>query len=260
MYDISINQDASLGTAEDVDGLTLLHSGENFCSLNREATSHCASENQTRGIKRVTDEAIPEHLKTLYDNACNDWTDVEKKMIAETLIKFQNTFSRHDFYLGLTHLVKHSIDVGNHPPIKQSLRSVPVAFAAEEETVMKQLEAQGVIRKSNSAWASPICLVRKRSRKIRPCVAYPRLNEITRKDAFPLPRVSDCLDAMAGAKFLSSFDLTSGFHQVPIKTEDIPKTAFCTKYGLNEYLTMPMGMTNSPAVFQRLMQLALGSL
>ena len=80
------------------------------------------------------------------------------------------------------------------------------------------------------------------------------------KDAIPLPRISDCLDAVAVAKFLSSFDLTSGFHQVPIKVSDIPKSAFCTKYGLYEYLTMPMGMTNSPAVFQRLMELALGSL
>ena len=138
-------------------------------------------------------------------------------------MKFQDTFSKHQFDLGLTQLVEHSRDVGTHPPIKQAPRRVSVALASEEENVIKELEAQGVIRKNTSPWASPICLVRKKSGKIRPCVDYRRLNEITRKDAFPLPRISDCLDPVAGAKFLSSFDLTSGFHQVPIKASDIPK-------------------------------------
>ena len=157
-------------------------------------------------------------------------------------------------------MIEHEIDVGNSKPIKQPPRRVPVAFATEEENVIKQLEQQGVIRKSSSPWASPICLVRKRSGKIRPCVDYRRLNAVTIKDAFPLPRINDCLDAVAGAELFSSLDLTSSFHQVPIKKEDIPKTAFCTKYGLYEYLTMPMGLSNSPAVLQRLMQNILGQL
>ena len=89
---------------------------------------------------------------------------------------------------------------------------------------------------------------------------YRKLNEITKKDAFPLPRISDCLDAAADAKYYSTFDLTSGFHQISIQEQDIKKTAFCTKYGLFEYLTMPMGLTNSPAVFQHLMEIVLRGL
>ena len=86
---------------------------------------------------------------------------------------------------------------------------------------------------------------------IRPCVDYRRLNEISVKDAFPLHRISDWLDAVAGAKFLSTFDMTSGFHQKKkLRESNIPKTAFCTKYGLFEYLTMPIGMINSHAVIQ----------
>ena len=135
-----------------------------------------------------------------------------------------------------------------------------VAFAAEEENVIKQLEQSGIIRKGDSPWASPICLVQKKSGKIRPCVDYRRLNAITVKDAFLLPRINDCLDAVAGAKLFTSLDLTPSFHQVPIKEEDIPKTAFCTKYGLYEYLTMPMGMSNSPAALQWLMGLVLNQL
>ena len=80
------------------------------------------------------------------------------------------------------------------------------------------------------------------------------------KDAFPLPRVSDCLDAVARATLFSCFDVTSGLHQIPVKDTDIPKTAFCTKYGLYEYTSMPMGLTNSPATFQRLMEIALRGL
>ena len=122
------------------------------------------------------------------------------------------------------------------------------------------METQGIIRPSISPWASPIVLVRKKSGKVRPCVDYRRLNAITTKDAFPLPRVSDCLDSVAGATLFSCFDVTSGYHQIPVKESDIPKTAFCTKYGLYEYVSMPMGLTNSPATFQRLMELALSGL
>ena len=254
--DISINQDATLGTAENIHGIvTLTHDK----ALDQKSFCPPSKEQQIK-LRRVANPVVPDHLKGLYESACTDRTDIEKDRIAQTLNDFQDTFSKNEFDLGLTNLTEHTIDVGQHPPIKQAPRRVPVAFASEEENIIKQLEDQGVIRKSTSPWASPICLVRKRSGKIRPCVDYRRLNEVTVKDAFPLPRINDCLDAIAGAKFLSTFDMTSGFHQIPIKESDIPKTAFCTKYGLYEYLTMPMGMTNSPACFQRLMEIALRGL
>ena len=130
----------------------------------------------------------------------------------------------------MTTLTEHAIDVGDHKPINQPPRRVPVAFAEEEENVIKQMENQGIIRPSTSPWASPIVLVRKKSGKVRPCVDYRRLNAITTTDAIPLPRVSGCLDSVAGATMFSCFDVTSGYHQIPVKESDIPKTAFCTKY------------------------------
>ena len=87
--------------------------------------------------------------------------------------------------------------------------------------VIKQLQDQGIIRASSSPWASPIVLVRKKSVKVRLCVDYRRLNAITVKDAFPLPRASDCLDAVAGVTLFSCFDVTSGYHQIPVKESDI---------------------------------------
>ena len=265
--EVSINQDVILGTAESVESVLTLHEMENInhnklvkSKLNNDSSDSNGTPPKVRKINENHTNTVPEHLHDLFQKACTGRAEEEKQQIAKTLTDFQDTFSKDEFDLGYTNLIEHTIDVGDHKPIKQAPRRVPVAFASEEEKVIKQLEQQGIIRKSTSPWASPICLVKKKSGKIRPCVDYRRLNEITQKDAFPLPRINDCLDSVAGAKLFSTFDLTSGFHQIAIKESDIPKTAFCTKYGLYEYLTMPMGMTNSPAVFQRLMELVLTGL
>ena len=187
-------------------------------------------------------------------------TQPEQDQVKETLQAHSGTFSQHEFDIGLTSLTEHSIDVSSQKPIKQPPRRVPTAFAEEEEKVIKQLEDQGIIRPSTSPWASPIVLVRKKADKVRPCVDYRCLNSVTIKDAFPLPRITDCLEAVADATLFSCFDVTSGYHQIRVKESDIPKTAFCTKYGLYEYTSMPMGLSNSPATFQWLMELALHGL
>ena len=83
---------------------------------------------------------------------------------------------------------------------------------------------------------------------------------MTVNDAFPLPRIQDCLDTVSGSTLFSTFDLTSGYHQIPVKTDDIPKTPFCTKYGLFEIKTMPFGVCNGPPTCQRLMELVLHGL
>ncbi len=128
--------------------------------------------------------------------------------------------------LGLTDLAEHPINTGNAAPIKQRPRRVPLAYAQEEQKAIEDLLKKGVIQKSTSPWASPIVLVKKKSGAIRPCVDYRRVNALVKPDGFPLPRVQDCLDAVADSCFFSSFDLTSGYFQIPLKKEDIPKSAF----------------------------------
>ena len=90
------------------------------------------------------------------------------------------------------------------------------------------------------------------------CVDYRLLNSKTRKDAFPLPRIEESLDALCGARWFSTLDLASGYNQVPVSESDKPKTAFCTPFGLFEWNRMPFGLCNAPSIFQRLMQRMFG--
>ncbi|KAI3368246.1 hypothetical protein L3Q82_007966 [Scortum barcoo] len=136
-------------------------------------------------------------------------------------------------------------------------RIPPSEYEAVKAHINQLLESQ-VIRESSSPYASPIVLVRKKDGSLRLCVDYRLLNSKTRKDAFPLPRIEESLDALSGAHWFSTIDLASGYNQVPVAEQDRPKTAFCTPFGLFEFNRMPFGLCNAPSTFQRLMQRMFG--
>ena len=119
---------------------------------------------------------------------------------------------------------------------------------------------KNVIKTSNSPWTSPIVFVQKKDGTTRFCVDYRKVNAVTRKDAYPLPRVDDTLNTLAGSKWFSTLDLISGYWQVEMSPEHREKTAFCTTEGLFEFNVTPFGLCNAPATIQRLMDMVLAGL
>jgi hypothetical protein len=118
---------------------------------------------------------------------------------------------------------------------------------------LEELENKGFIQSSVSPWGAPVLFVKKKDGNLRLCVDYRELNKVTIKNKYPLPRIDDLFDQLQGAKIFSKIDLQSGYHQLKIKMEDVPKTAFRTRYGHYEYLVMPFGLTNAPPTFMDLM-------
>ncbi|GBN59646.1 Retrovirus-related Pol polyprotein from transposon 297, partial [Araneus ventricosus] len=159
----------------------------------------------------------------------------QRTAVKELLQEFQNLFSTSDSDVGRCNMTQHRINTGNHPPIKQYPRRLPLAKKEEAERLVKEMVDNGIIEESSGPWASPIVLVKKKDGSTRFCVDYRKLNEITIKDSYPLPRIDDTLDALNGSQWFSTLDLKSGYWQVEIQPEDKEKTAFTTGQGLWQF-------------------------
>ncbi|GBN86053.1 Retrovirus-related Pol polyprotein from transposon 297 [Araneus ventricosus] len=184
----------------------------------------------------------------------------QRTAVKELLQEFQNLFSTSDSDVGRCNMTQHRINTGNHPPIKQYQRRLPLAKKEEAERLVKEMVDNGIIEESSGPWASPIVLVKKKDGSTRFCVDYRKLNEITIKNSYPLPRIDDTLDALRGSQWFSTLNLKSGYWQVEIQSEDKEKTAFTTGQGLWQFKVMPFGLCNAPATFERLMETVLRGL
>ncbi|CAJ2645609.1 unnamed protein product [Trifolium pratense] len=150
--------------------------------------------------------------------------------------------------------VEFSIDlVPGTSPISMAPYRMSASELNELKKQLEELLEKRFVRSSVSPWGAPILLVKKKDGNMRLCIDYRQLNKVTIKNKYPLPRIDDLMDQLVGACVFSKIDLRSGYHQIRVKTEDIPKTAFRTRYGHYEYSVMPFGVTNAPGVFMEYM-------
>lgn len=187
-------------------------------------------------------------------------TQAQQAELKSLLRRYLDVFAVTEEDLGYTELVKHEIPLNDEFPVSQSYRRIPPNQFQEVKDHIAGLLKKRIIQESSSSFASPVVLVRKTDGSLRLCVDYRKLNCKTRRDAFPLPRIDESLDALGRAQVFSSIDLASGYHQVAVHEKDRHKTAFITPFGLYEYQRMPFGLCNAPATFQRLMQTIMSDL
>ena len=208
----------------------------------------------SRGTESHTEEgALPQHLIDVLD-AATELTSNQRARAATLLARHVHTFPAPGTPItGRTEAVMHDIDTGSTRPIRCNPRKLsPKKIKIQQELVDKMLE-EGQIEHSVSAWSAPTVLVTKKDGTTRFCVDYRRLNNSTKKDAFPLPRIDDSLNSLSGQSWFSTLDLASGYWQVRLSEDAKPKTAFATHSGLFQFAVMPFGLCNAPATFERLM-------
>ncbi|GJQ97500.1 putative reverse transcriptase domain-containing protein [Tanacetum coccineum] len=200
-------------------------------------------------VLRVLGERPEEKTKLLMSAKASDKKQEEIVVVRDFPEVFLNDLS------GLPPLreIEFRIDLtpGETPVAKSTYRLTPSELE-ELSGQLKELQDKGFIRPSSSPWGAPVLFVKKKDGSFRMCIDYRELNKLTVKNRYPLPRIDDLFDQLQGSQFFSKIDLRSGYHQLRVHEDDIPKTVFRTRYGHFEFTVMPFGLTNTPAVFMDL--------
>ena len=181
-------------------------------------------------------------------------SEAQKIMVQKMLDKYAHLWDQNR--LGVLHGTKHRIETKGNPVFQHPYRAGPGARQAEKDEVDRMLHL-GVIEPSSAEWASPVVLIPKPDGSTRFCVDYRRLNALTTRDVYPLPRMDECLDTLGEAEYFSTLDANTGFWQIEVAPEDRDKTTFSCHVGMYRFTRMPFGLLNAPATFQRAMDIIL---
>ena len=189
------------------------------------------------------------------------WPEDQAGKVHSLLKEYHDIFSLEKHDMGHTNATKHKIVLKDldTPPFKERFHRIPPLQLDEVREHLKLMLDAGVIQPSNSPWCNAVVLVRKKDGSLCFCIDFRKLNSLTVKDSHPLPRICETQESLAGAAHYSTFDMNSGFWQVPMDEESKQCTAFTLgSMGLYECESMPFGLCNAPHTFQRLMQNCLG--
>ncbi|EYC17459.1 hypothetical protein Y032_0030g2061 [Ancylostoma ceylanicum] len=202
-------------------------------------------------------ERVDKLIDLLIKNRCENELGNEVIVLIQ---EYQNVFALTDVELTQTHMIEHDVEVGNHEPIRQKTRPVPLRLRGQVNEMLMDLKKRNIIEESTSPWASPIVLVAKKDGSLRLCVDYREVNKVTKKDSYPIPSIDVILQNLKGKKWFSPLDLASGYWQIPLTKRAKEISAFTTTSGLYQFRVLPFGLTAAPAVFQRFMEKVLGEL
>ena len=200
---------------------------------------------------------LPVYLHDLYRRSSEHLTQEQKNRLKNILQNSKEYFAQHENDYGKTDIVTHDIDTGDTKPIRQKCRHPPLALQDQESDLVDDMQNNDQIEPSQSPWASPVVMVKKKDGSTRFCIDYRKLNEATVKDAYPLPNIQDCLNTLQEGNYFCTIDLKSGYWHIKLTERAKERSAFVCRQGLFQWKVMPFGLCNAPATFERLMETVL---
>ena len=201
-----------------------------------------------------TAAVLPDYLEDIVKGSHTSLGDTGRQSLRDLLHRYKHVFpAPGEPVTGRSKTVQHDIVTKDSRPVRCGPRRLAPAGLRKEQDCVKDMLTGGQIEPSDSPWASPVVLVTKKDGSTRFCVDYRRLNSLTVKDAYPLPRIDDSLRLLGNQQWFSTMDLASGYWQVAMSPEAKRKAAFVTNEGLFQFRVMPFGLCNAPATFERLM-------
>ena len=208
--------------------------------------------------RHLRESCYPKDMRDQINRLTNHIEGLDERQRLQTILwKYGKLFDLRQPSV-VNDMVHEAIETGTHPPIYTPPYRVSYRDEQVQRDEISKLLRQGVIEESASPWSSPIVLVRKKDGSVRFCVDFRKLNNVTVKDAFPIPRIDDMFDHLSEAQYYTTIDFKSGYFQVALDPKDRPKTAFSTRDQHYQFTVLPQGVTNGPPAFQRIVSGILG--
>ncbi|CAF4948538.1 unnamed protein product [Pieris macdunnoughi] len=248
--------------------VSIVNVSENPISLNPNMliTLHPIEYHPTSNLEHhFSESAIDRSRRVIESLRTAHLNEEESKSLFDICAQYSDIFHFSNESLTATDTLQHEINTDTNNPISVKTYRFPEAHKKEVQTQVEKMLHQGIIKPSSSPWSAPIWVVPKKidasgTQKWRIVIDYRKLNDITIGDTYPIPNITEILDQLGKSKYFTTLDLSSGFHQIKVKSQDTNKTAFSVPQGHYEFTRMPFGLKNAPATFQRLMNNVLAGL